>query len=899
MEQYLKSSLSQEQAKLRVSCFSNSSDNLSYNVFLKLKKGDSYEGFSTTIFDLSSKIPNFFIEFAGTTIKEIILNGNLLPTSDNYESLRDKRFLRLPDEHLIIGKNELKIKFANLYTKDGQGLHTYTDTDNAQYLYSQGEAYAMNKIFPCFDQPDLKAPLTLTLAIPNDWVAISNEQPCPEKINNLDLGQYLTEDEKNTFKVIPFKTTPKISIYLYAIIAGEYQEFKCETPYNNIPMSCYCRKTMVDNLQKQLSHVFQLTIEGIKFFESFFGYKYPFSKHDHIFCAEFNSGAMENVGAITYNDSTCLARDTLTKDKISRISRTIIHELSHMWFGDLVTMRWWNDLWLNESFADFMAFFCISKIRHKLDTPLIDPWVSFIDRKSWGYSEDQLKTTHPIACEVINTEKARSIFDGITYSKGGAVLKQLLCLIGEENFSKALHQYFNKHQWKNTVLDDFIEALNENYKPLFKGAPESLLEWQKEWLEAAGMDELEPEWSYDPSNNELKIIVSQVPVLPEFPTLRHHKIKIALFNESAQVFEAIDAVILNQPETVITHKCSQKPMALFLNYQDETFAKIRIDATSLAFLKAHLGNLEEDLTKELVWRALFDMVRDAKLSCYQFFLIAKQAIFQEKDEDAQRSILKYCSSVASLGPSALTKDYIYPELYEIVYKLLIETDPKNKDRVSALQDHLISFAGTGKSKDIDNVSTLIAWLDGKHPQLSKYKLSQANKWSIMSKLYKYKHLDNHQRRAYFQKIAETDKTDTMKRQEAKFEAIMTPKNLRPKLWASYLDPNNKNSKQILAASMSGYKQGRSKEEKEKFFEVLLDVFKNRTSEFAKQFFSSFFPDGDDLVYSINKIKEIRPKAEGDWLPRLLDNMMDNLERKRKIYLCCAPDLLNLAFNIKY
>lgn len=263
-----------------------------------------------------------------------------------------------------------------------------------------------------------------------------------------------------------FPETKLLPTYLFCFIAGEYLELKLEDEklYRKIPMSLYCIESLYKHMEELAPFVFEITIESMRFFESFFNVPYPFNKYDQIFAHEYKWGAMENAGVVTFND-LYIFKEKVSTERLLSFANTISHELSHHWFGNLVTMKWWDDLWLNESFADFISHFCLEKIKDKCKT--IDyesAMASFLQRKGWGYHEDQMVTTHPIRGKVANTSVADSIFDGITYSKGASTMKQLLYLMKEENFSKALCEYFTKYQWNNATIDDFLAEMQKHFK---------------------------------------------------------------------------------------------------------------------------------------------------------------------------------------------------------------------------------------------------------------------------------------------------------------------------------------------------------------------------------------------------------------------------------------------------
>ena len=463
-----------------------------YRLLLKQNFSNSYSGLLHLTFRLLS-IPTspIHLDFNGQKIHSVQIN---FQPQGSYTEFFDGYALKLPTESLKLGENMVTIFFENVYTNDGNGYHSFVDTDDKRYCYTNFEPDHCRKWFPCFDQPDLKGTLELSVITPKSWKVISNEihfdveefkaykiKDKYAEFNSDDIAQ-ITDDVNENFEIHTFRKTKNLPTYLYALITGPFIEFKCENSFKNIPMSVYCRESLAQYMETQQSNIFEFLNKGIEFYEGFFGYSYPFSKYDQIFCPEFNVGAMENPGAVTFNDTHYIFKGDSTPDRVCRRGRTIVHELAHMWFGDLVTMKWWNDLWLNESFADFAAITCLKNC--KFSFPVSDFEVVGHLMKSWGYREDQLETTHPIAGEVKDTAVADSIFDGITYSKGSSVVLQLYYLMGHEAFSKALESYFKRFEWRNTVLLDFIEELNKFFKGDF-----DLKAWYTEWICTAGLNE--------------------------------------------------------------------------------------------------------------------------------------------------------------------------------------------------------------------------------------------------------------------------------------------------------------------------------------------------------------------------------------------------------------------------
>jgi aminopeptidase N len=636
--------------------------------------------------------------------------------------------------------------------------------------------------------------------------------------------------------------------------------------------------------------MFEITIEGIKFYESFFGYPFPFTKYDQLFCPEFNVGAMENPGAVTFNDLYVFKEETTIDRRTSR-GNTITHELSHMWFGDLVTMKWWNDLWLNESFAEYISHLCLSRANLKT-IKLADVWLQFFDGKGWGYREDQLATTHPIAGEVLNTEQAETIFDGITYSKGAACLKQILCLIGEENFSKAMKSYFEKYQWSNATLDDFINNLQAFYHPSDPSFPQDLNVWKQEWLCTAGLNEAKPEFNPENKNEKAELHIHQSAALPQHPTLRHHKLKIAFLNDKVEVYEVKDVVLKNTATTTIHYDGTKAPKAVLLNYDDEAYIKIRLDVHSIEFLKQNLAKISSEFIRALIWRALWDMTRDGQLSIYEFIEVAVNAIHHEPSDSILTTIFGFCSAGApNYAPKHIRQDILYPKLFDATLKLLVNTDPSQTNRIVVLRENLIRYADVGANTDVDNLKQLLEWFHGTHEQLKKVELLTDNKWSIVSKLYHYTKLDHAQKAELFKKVAEKDQSDTMKTMEKKCEAIIADHAKMKQLWESFLDEKSTESMKLQGAAMSGFNHSIHEEELAKyhaiFFDNVLDIFKKKSRESGKEFYYSLFPNKDTLKEYLAKVKDLQTKLPPgeDWLLKILKKSSDDFERRIKCTEC--------------
>lgn len=411
--------LTQEQAEARSASVKT---NLVYRIFIDFRQGENYSGLVRIEFRINNK-DNVFVDYSGDSVDTVILNGH------HDEAKAENGRINLNPEFLNTdGINILHIKFSNRYYNDGNGIQTYTDVDNSQYLYTQSEPFWGNRVMPLFDQPDLKAQYILHAASPADWKVITSV-PCEytSTWSEFVTGGYGSDYYRllrEHFKEIPenhlwwqFGSTVPLSTYLQNIVCGPYEviDLPTEKRYRGIPMAIYCRKSLLEYAKQESHNIFEFNKKGIEFYEGLFNLDYPFGKLDTIFCPEYTVGAMEYPGAVTYTERL-LPKNKNTTNVVSLRGSVILHELAHMWFGNTVTMRWWNGLWLNESFADFVCYMAWAGIREKLDFETYDAWLQFMTRKGWGYKEDQEKTTHQIAADVANTQVADNIFDGITYS---------------------------------------------------------------------------------------------------------------------------------------------------------------------------------------------------------------------------------------------------------------------------------------------------------------------------------------------------------------------------------------------------------------------------------------------------------------------------------------------------
>jgi aminopeptidase N len=576
----------------------------SYTVDLDLTTSESSFG-STTVIRFSCAQPgaSTFADLVGATVHELTLNGKSLDPAAVY---RDSR-IQLDD---LAAENELRVVADCAFSRTGEGLHRFVDpADDRVYTYTQFEVPDARRVYTTFEQPDLKATFTFTVTAPEHWKVVSNAAtPTPVPAGT----------GKATWH---FPTTERMSTYITAIVAGEYHEVldNYSGRHGEIPLGHYCRQSMREYLDTE--ELVELTKQGFAFFEDAFDYPYPFGKYDQLYVPEYNMGAMENAGCVTFRDEY-LPRSRQTRSFYEQRANTILHEMAHMWFGDLVTMRWWDDLWLNESFAEWASHHASVEA-----TRYTEAWTGFTNaRKNWAYRQDQLPSTHPIAADNHDLEAVEVNFDGITYAKGASSLKQLVAWVGEEEFRTGLRAYFKAHAFGNSELTDLLEALE-------KASGRDLDAWSAEWLQTSGVNTLTPSFDVDEEGRFTSFTVVQS-AHPDFPTLRRHRIGIGLYDsrDGHLIRRTSMETDVSGARTEIAELVGQQqPDLLLLNEGDLTYAKIRLDERSLATVVQRIATLDDSLARALCWGAAWDMTRDAEMSATDFVHLVLSGIGSESD----------------------------------------------------------------------------------------------------------------------------------------------------------------------------------------------------------------------------------------------------------------------------
>ena len=640
-------------------------DTHSYEVSLDLTTGEETFGSRTVVRFGATPGASTFIDLIARDVRAITLNGRALDAAAFADS-------RIALDGLE-AENELVVDADALYTNTGEGLHRFVDpVDDEVYLYSQFEVPDSRRVFAVFEQPDLKATFQFTITAPEPWKVVSNS-PTPEPQRH--------GDGTATWR---FEATPRISSYITALIAGPYEQVTSELTSSSgrvIPLGVFARKSLWQYLDAD--YVFDTTRKGFAYFEEKFGYPYPFAKYDQLFVPEFNAGAMENAGAVTFTE-TYVFRSKVTDAVKERRVVTILHELAHMWFGDLVTMKWWNDLWLNESFAEWASTIATAEA-----TEWTEAWTTFnAMEKTWAYRQDQLPSTHPVVAQINDLEDVQVNFDGITYAKGGSVLKQLAAWVGVEAFFAGVAAYFKKHEWSNTELSDLLTELETT-------SGRELATWSKKWLETAGVNTLSPEIATDASGVITRFAIVQT-APADYPTIRPHRLGVGFYSLQGDALVRVHRVELDVDgdlTEVPALKGQKRPDLVLLNDEDLAYAKIRLDDRSLATAIGHLGKISDPLARSLVWGAAWDQTRDAEASPSAYIDLVLRNIGAETESTTVRTTLAQLQLAANSYVAPEKRSAAREKVADALWELARAAEPGSDSQLQLVT----AFAGAAST----------------------------------------------------------------------------------------------------------------------------------------------------------------------------------------------------------
>ncbi|GES29548.1 aminopeptidase N [Streptomyces angustmyceticus] len=771
--------------------------------------GGTYRSVTTVRFDVAEAGADSFIDLVAPAVHEVLLNGEALDADAVFQDSR------IALSGLRAGRNELRVVADCAYTNTGEGLHRFVDpVDQQAYLYTQFEVPDARRVFASFEQPDLKATFQFTVKAPEGWTVISNS-PTPEPAGT----------------IWRFEPTPRISTYVTALIVGPYHSVHStyEKDGRTVPLGIYCRPSLAEHLDAE--EIFAVTRQGFDWFQEKFDYAYPFEKYDQLFVPEFNAGAMENAGAVTIRDQYVF-RSKVTDAAYEVRAETILHELAHMWFGDLVTMEWWNDLWLNESFATYTSIACQayapgSKWPHS--------WTTFANSmKTWAYRQDQLPSTHPIMAEINDLDDVLVNFDGITYAKGASVLKQLVAYVGTDEFFQGVQAYFKAHAYGNTRLSDLLGALEET-------SGRDLKTWSKKWLETAGINILRPEIEVDADGVITSFAVRQeAPALPAGakgePVLRPHRIAVGAYDlqdgklvRTRRIELDVDGELTPVPQLT----GERRPAVLLLNDDDLSYAKVRLDEESLRTVTEHLGDFTESLPRALSWASAWDMTRDGELATRDYLSLVLSGIGKESDIGVVQSLHRQVKLALDL--------YAAPDWRETGLAAWTAAALEQLRAAEPGSDHQLAWARAfaAAARTDEQLDLLQGLLEGTQ-ELSGLAVDTELRWSLLHRLAATGRADEKAIAAELDR----DKTSAGERYAATCRAARPTAEAKAEAWASVVESDRlPNSTQ--EAVIGGFVQTDQREllapYTAKYFDAVKDIWNARSHEMAQQIAVGLYP----------------------------------------------------------
>jgi aminopeptidase N len=718
----------------------------------------------------------------------------------------------------LIEDNLLVVDADCAYTNTGEGLHRFVDpVDGEVYLYSQFETADAKRMFACFDQPDLKATYSIRVTAPGHWKVISNG--AIDHTSATDSGAVVTQ----------FVTTPTMSTYLVALVAGPYHYVTDH--HDGIDLGIYCRESLAQFLDAD--ELFSITKQGFDWYHENFKVRYAFGKYDQLFVPEFNAGAMENAGAITFREDYVF-RSKVTDARYERRAGTILHEMAHMWFGDLVTMQWWNDLWLNESFATY-----ISTLAQAEATRWTSSWTTFANiEKTWAYRQDQLPSTHPIATDAPDVQTAEVNFDGITYAKGASVLKQLGAYVGIPAFLAGLHEYFVDHQYKNTTLADLLSALS-------KSSGRELGDWSKLWLETTGINKIIPDFTLDDAGNYATFAIAQTAPneVAKSNVVRPHRLAVGCYNYDASGAlvrtNRIELDVAGDRTEVPELVGTTQPALLLLNDDDLTYCKLRLDEHSLATVKRDLGKLSDSLPRSLVWAAAWDMVRDGDMRTRDYLAVVLAAIDAETDIGLVQSIQRQLRRALEVYADPTWAPEGWHDWAARCHSSLLAAAPGS--------DHQLAWAHAflGSAREAEDIAMIKGLLDDTVP-IPGLAIDPDLRWAAVQTLAALGAISDGDIDAELAK----DVTAAGQRFHATANALRPTAEAKAETWQSavYDDAIPNAMQEALIAGFAYPTQGHLIESyMPRYFECLLELWERRSSELAQNVVVGLFPNWSTTI----------------------------------------------------
>jgi aminopeptidase N len=815
----------------------------SYQISLDITDGNggpgerTFHSTTTVVFDALAGADTV-IDIAAATVRSATLNGRELDVS-GYDESTGVPLRGLADRNVVVIEADCR------YSNTGEGLHRFVDpVDNETYLYSQFETADAKRMFACFDQPDLKATFDLRVIAPTHWKVISNGA---------------TTSVANG--VHTFAITPRMSTYLVALIAGPYAEWKdtYRDEHGEIPLGIYCRASLAQHMDAE--RLFTQTKQGFGFYHKNFGLPYAFGKYDQLFVPEFNAGAMENAGAVTFLEDYVF-RSKVTRASYERRAETVLHEMAHMWFGDLVTMTWWDDLWLNESFATFASVLCQSEA-----TEFTEAWTTFATvEKSWAYRQDQLPSTHPIAADIPDLAAVEVNFDGITYAKGASVLKQLVAYVGLEHFLAGLRDYFRTHAFGNATFDDLLAALE-------KASGRDLSNWGQQWLKTTGLNTLRPDFGVDADGKFTRFAVTQSGAAPGAGETRVHRLAVGIYDEDESgklVRVHREELDVEGPETevpaLVGVSCGQ---LILVNDDDLTYCSLRLDSASLRTALERIADIAEPLPRSLVWSAAWEMTREAELRARDFVALVSGGVHAETEVGvAQRLLLQAQTALGSYAEPAWAREHGWPRFAERVLELARSAPPGS--------DHQLAFVNTLCTSVLStrHVVVLADLLDHDPSELGLGGLEVDTdlRWRIVTALATAGNIDAAgQATPFIDAEVQRDPTAAGKRHGAQAAAARPQPQVKEEAWTTVVEddtlPNIVGRAMIAGIAAPG--QGELlKHFTARYFAAIAGVWARRSSEVAQTVVIGLYPSWDISEDGIAAADTFLTAPESDVPPAL-------------------------------
>jgi aminopeptidase N len=795
-----------------------------------------------------------FVDLVAPSVTSVELNGRALDPAAVFDGTR----IALDG---LAASNELVVDAQCAYSRTGEGLHRFADPEDGEvYLYTQYEPADARRVFANFEQPDLKAPFTFSVTAPEQWTVLSNERA------REDFGT------NGTWHFLP---TKPISTYITAVAAGPYHLvhdlYSRTLPDGSvleIPLGALCRKGLAKHFDAD--EIFTVTKQGLDFFHDHFDYPYPFGKYDQAFVPEYNIGAMENPGLVTFREEYVF-RGKVTQASYEGRANVILHEMAHMWFGDLVTMRWWDDLWLKESFADFMgAFALVEATRYQ------DGWITFANRrKAWAYRADQLPSTHPITADIRDLQDAKLNFDGITYAKGASVLKQLVAYAGQEAFLEGARRYFKRHEYGNTSLADLLSVLEET-------SGRDMAQWSRAWLETAGVNSLAPEVRYDPEGRVAELAVVQE-AAGAHPELRPHRVAVGLYRRAAggalERYARAEADVAGARTVVEALAGAERPELVLVNDEDLTYCKIRFDEASLATLRDHLGDIADPLARALCWSALWNLTRDGLMPAREYLGLVLRFAGAETDIGVLQSLHQQARTALDQYAAPGWRPEGGRTLAEGALRELRLADPGSGHQLAWAR-----FFSAVASSDAD-LQLLRGLLDGT-AKIDGLDIDQELRWTLLESLTAQGAADE----AAIGAELTRDDTASGKRHQVRCLSARPSAAVKAQAWVSVVE-SDALSNALVEATISGFDQSAQREllapYRAKFFAAIERVWAERSIEIGMAIVRGLFPRYQDHQETVDAADSWLA-AHTDAAPalrRLVAEARDDLARALRAQRC--------------